>query len=75
MLHEFSSMENHHVLVVDYPRFFTPNGDGYNDTWHIIGGKFSSEMMDDWKNNDYKLLKWREETAFNNYLQSPNNSS
>ena len=29
----------------------------------IISGKFSSEMMDDWKNNDYKLLKWREETG------------
>ena len=25
------------VLVIDYPRFFTPNGDTYNDTWHIIG--------------------------------------
>ncbi|WP_434035304.1 choice-of-anchor L domain-containing protein [Formosa sp. 4Alg 33] len=25
------------VTVVDIPKFFTPNQDGYNDTWHIIG--------------------------------------
>ena len=25
------------VLVIDYPHFFTPNGDGYNDTWNVEG--------------------------------------
>ena len=23
------------IIVIDYPRFFTPNNDGYNDTWNI----------------------------------------
>ncbi|MFD2433236.1 hypothetical protein ACFSO9_06540 [Mesonia maritima] len=25
------------ISVVDYMRFFTPNNDGYNDTWKLIG--------------------------------------
>ncbi|MXP67143.1 ketol-acid reductoisomerase [Pantoea sp. Aalb] len=29
----------------------------------IISGDFSIGMMNDWKNNDQKLLKWREETS------------
>jgi gliding motility-associated-like protein len=24
------------VLVIDYPRFFTPNNDGYNDFWNVF---------------------------------------
>ena len=24
------------ALVVNYPKFFTPNGDGFNDTWNIV---------------------------------------
>jgi gliding motility-associated-like protein len=25
------------VQIIDYPYYFTPNGDGYNDTWNIKG--------------------------------------
>ncbi|MFL0352119.1 T9SS type B sorting domain-containing protein [Xanthomarina sp. GH4-25] len=25
------------VLLMDYPLFFTPNNDGHNDTWQIVG--------------------------------------
>src|SRR5690606_23886428 len=29
----------------------------------IMGGRFSSGMMEDWANDDRKLLTWREDTA------------
>jgi len=34
------------VSIVNYPLFFTPNNDGYNDTWHIGGleGKTAVEI-------------------------------
>ena len=25
------------IIVMDYPLYFTPNGDGYHDTWNIYG--------------------------------------
>ena len=25
------------IMIIDYPKFFTPNDDGYNDRWHIVG--------------------------------------
>ena len=33
------------VNVLDYPRFFTPNGDGFHDRWNVVdtGGDFGSD--------------------------------
>ena len=25
------------VYAIDYPKYFTPNGDRYHDTWNIVG--------------------------------------
>ncbi|MDC6367435.1 MULTISPECIES: T9SS type B sorting domain-containing protein [Flavobacteriaceae] len=35
------------ISVIGYPKFFTPNGDNYNDTWQIIGvdGQFQAESI------------------------------
>jgi gliding motility-associated-like protein len=31
-----SEFRNDNVLVINYPKFFTPNDDNYNDTWNIF---------------------------------------
>ena len=32
-------------LLIDYPRFFTPNGDGINDTWNLEGLESQPEAV------------------------------
>jgi len=29
--------ESQKITIIDYPKYFTPNGDGYNDRWNIGG--------------------------------------
>jgi gliding motility-associated-like protein len=31
-----STLTNSNVLVINYPKYFTPNGDAYNETWNIF---------------------------------------
>ena len=33
------------VTVINYPHFFTPNGDGVNDSWNIIGLRDNSTIL------------------------------
>ena len=32
------------VALLDYPRFFTPNGDGYNENWYIKNSEFEPNL-------------------------------
>lgn len=32
-----SQLTDNNVLVIGYPKYFTPNGDNYNDNWNISG--------------------------------------
>ena len=33
----YCGMSSLEISVIGFPRFFTPNNDGYNDTWQVIG--------------------------------------
>ncbi|TXN35083.1 T9SS type B sorting domain-containing protein [Flagellimonas hymeniacidonis] len=46
------------VSVIGYPKFFTPNGDGVNDSWQIIGinEQFQSESVISIYNRFGKLM-------------------
>jgi gliding motility-associated-like protein len=37
-----SPITKSNILVIDYPRFFTPNGDGFNENWNILSLKDDS---------------------------------
>ncbi|MNR24822.1 hypothetical protein D3C85_1419270 [compost metagenome] len=30
-------VDKREIVLVDYPKFFSPNNDGYNEYWHILG--------------------------------------
>ncbi|MEN9909171.1 MAG: hypothetical protein RLZZ540_2320 [Bacteroidota bacterium] len=61
-------------VILDYPRFFTPNGDGYNDTWTIKNLNLLPQATIQIFNRYGKLLKQFNSPSFswngtlNNYL-------
>lgn len=60
--------------ILDYPHYFTPNGDGYNDTWTIKNLNLLPQATINIFNRYGKLLKQSNSPAFswngtlNNYL-------
>jgi len=36
---------NENVSVIGFPKFFTPNGDSHNDTWHVSGVNSASQIQ------------------------------
>lgn len=45
------------IFLLMYPKFFTPNGDGYNDTWAIKFSHFEPNLKVDIYDRFGKLLK------------------
>jgi gliding motility-associated-like protein len=44
-------------VLLNYPKFFTPNGDGYNDTWHVQFSKYEPNLSVDIFDCYGKLVK------------------
>ena len=50
-------MDTREVLLLDYPKFFTPNNDGHNDHWQLSGLPKESETFIHIFDRYGKLLK------------------
>ncbi len=52
------------VYLLNYPKFFTPNGDGFNDYWHIRFSQFEPNFSVNIFDRYGKLLKAMNNAAF-----------